>query len=334
MKQYILIVISVLSLKLSAQDLGLRYIDIWKGEEGLNRGDILTVRCSGIGDDDLYTDIGYYLSRDTVLDSNDSLLFTYSRVYSSGAWNSSYRIDCNANFYGWYYIIGHLDYNNEIAESNEENNILVTDSFFIDVPWHCGVKLELEKDYSAWSDPEDLNNGFSFDATLKVKSHLSYNDPRGDFMFFLSEDKSFDYDDIVLAVAPPELIDIPTQLDSGVSYSTNVKLIDSWMNRVPDGFYYLGVMMMGPFTGAQNGNVDYFGYYFDFDNLEEDPNGRIKIGNPSVSVSVGQKLNAEEKSIVAHYNIHGQLVSQLKPLVTYIVKFDDGTFEKVVYQNL
>ena len=59
MKQYILIVISVLSLKLFAQDLGLSNINIWKGEEGLNRGDILTVRCSGLGDYDLYTDIGY-----------------------------------------------------------------------------------------------------------------------------------------------------------------------------------------------------------------------------------------------------------------------------------
>ena len=329
MKQYILIVISVLSLKLFAQDLGLSNINIWKGEEGLNRGDILTVRCTGIGDDDLYTDIGYYLSRDTVLDSNDSLLFTYSRV-GRGVWNSPYRIDCNANFYGWYYIIGHLDYNNEIAESNEDNNILVTDSFFIDVPWHCGVKLELEKDYSAWSDPEDPNNGFSFDATLKVKSHLSYNDPRGDFIFFLSEDKSFDYDDIVLAVAPPEPIDIPTQLESGVSYSTNVKLIDSWMNRAPDGFYYLGVMMMGPYTGAQNGNVDYFGYYFDFDNLEEDPNGRIKIGDPVSTMEINKSA---EKVLLDHFNLLGQPVSVLKPYETYIRKFSDGTFDKIVYSK-
>ena len=143
MKLYIILIASMFSLSLSAQDIGLLSIHI--GEERLNWGDILAVVCSGDRDgDDLNANIGYYLSRDTLLDSSDSLLFTSSLGSGRGGWISSYLIGCNTSFYGWYYIIGYLDYNNEIAESNEENNILVTDSFFIDVQWDCGVELELE----------------------------------------------------------------------------------------------------------------------------------------------------------------------------------------------
>ena len=313
------------SLSLSAQDIGLSSIYI--GEERLNWGDILAVVCSGDRDgDDLNANIGYYLSRDTVLDSSDSLLFTSSRV-GTGSWISSYLIGCNTSFYGWYYIIGYLDHDNEIAESNEENNILVTGSFFIDVQWDCGVELELEKE-NPWSDPEDLNN-FGFDATLKVKSHISYRYESIDaFTFFLSEDNSFDDDDIVLYV-DPEPIDIPTKLDSGVSYYTNVKLTN-WSDIIPDGFYYLGVMMHGPYAHATNGNVNYFGYYFDFDNLEEDPNGRIKIGDPVSTVEINKSA---EKVLLDHFNLLGQPVSVLKPYETYIRKFSDGTFDKIVYSK-
>ena len=334
MKQYILIVISVLSLKLFAQDVDIYKTNICENRVQFNRGDLISICWNARSDQRYFYET--YLSRDTILDISDKLLFDFYRN-SGGSNIDHYRVDCQENVSGWYHVIIKADHENLIAETDETNNIGITDSLYINVPWpsNCGVQLELEKDYySGSSDYDDLNDGFSFSASLNVESHIGYNYDFHELVFFLSKDKNYDYgegDDIVLDT-DPYTIDIPSDLDSGVTYSTNFTLSDSWMQRAADGLYYLGVIFKLYDSGAQNGSVDFVDYYFNYDNLEDDPNGRIKIGNPSVSV--GSELNPQEKSVIAHYNIHGQLVSQLKPLVTYIVKFDDGTFEKVVYQNL
>jgi trimeric autotransporter adhesin len=173
------------------------------------------------------TNIGYYISADTILDVNDKLLYTYNGGnYSSNTSNtiaSSVTIGSTINA-GDYYLLFEVDNLNQMIESNEKNNSLFVKLKVVDP----SIDLYISQAQSS-SSQLVIGSNITVSCNLNSASNTVLNSAV--VSFYISKDSIIDGNDLLLANQTSYTV--KPMVATSVNYSFTVP------NTLIPGKYYL-----------------------------------------------------------------------------------------------
>ncbi len=177
------------------------------------------------------TYLGYYLSKDAKISSDDLLLATdyTSSMYAGSSYDESASLTIpDTTLPGSYYVLFVGDYNNLHTESNEVNNI-VASSLTIEETY---IDVSVVSSSLAWSNKVGQGNPIMAYSSLKNSGTRSMG---GTYLgYYLSSDAKFDSNDQLLATDYASLVNV------GGKYSQNASLTIP-ESTVPGSYYILFV---------------------------------------------------------------------------------------------
>ncbi len=186
-----------------------------------------TVKISNLGNTySSSSNVGYYLSVDSLFDANDIYL-NNSNIYQVSAGQSTttnnYYTIPNTITPGNYYLLFYIDYSNNISETNENNNV-------------TGIPLTIVAptfDFQIIQVTTPLNcvKGTSFNETYTIKNSGSSISNSVNTEFYISNDTIFDNSDTFL--------NSTTNYNIGVNSSTNGNIYITIPTTVAIGNYYI-----------------------------------------------------------------------------------------------
>ncbi|WP_013322562.1 CARDB domain-containing protein [Gloeothece verrucosa] len=223
----------------------------------------------------------FYLSKDQTLDTADITLgYDYVNSLSSGASSSEigyslYLSSANNLAAGTYYLITQADgYYNYVAESDENNNLLVSQ-----VSVAAPAKPDLT--ISSVSAPTTINPDSYFNVNYTINNKGNATAAGSYTRFYLSKDQTLDTADITLGY------DYVNSLSSGASSSEiGYSLYLSSANNLAAGTYYLITQADG-----------YYNYV-----AESDENNNLLVSQVSVSGSPKPDLTISSVSAPSTIN--------------------------------
>jgi len=190
-------------------------------------------------------DVGNYLSKDKILDSNDLFLgqITISSFYAQETRFASNSFSLPSNLTsGDYYILSYVDFTHKIKETNESNNCS-----FEPITIESTLS-DLTVDFISVSPNLSINSNFSMNCDISNNGFKTSNVTT--LGFFLSYDRYFDSTDVFLSKS---VLNGITALNSG-SYEFN-SIIPN--NTIPGKYYIICIVDYDKTETELNENNNY-----------------------------------------------------------------------------